>query len=118
MRPQRSTAVAIAAASVALAGDIGLHGDAFATRLRGQHRGLLGRDKVAVDSKDHRSFLREAHSTVARPLPIPSRGLCCERDGLIRPQCRRIIRRNNLDDLIAFAGSTRRRGRPTGRLGP
>ena len=57
-------------------------------------------------------------STVARPLPIPSPGLCCERGGLIRPQCRRIIRRHNLDDLIALAGSTRRRGRPTGRLGP
>ena len=64
MRPQRSTAVAIA-------GDIGLHGDAFATRLRGQHRGLLGRDKVAVDSKDLRSFLREAQhrrATVTDPL--------------------------------------------------
>ena len=54
-----------------LARDIGLHGDAFATRLRGQHRGLLGRDKVAVDSKDLRSFLREAQhrrATVTDPL--------------------------------------------------
>ena len=80
MRPQRSTAVAIAAASVALAGDIGLHGDAFATRLRGQHRGLLGQDKVAVDGKDLRSFLREAQHrratwkrTIRRNPPNPNR---------------------------------------------
>jgi hypothetical protein len=35
-------------------------GTAFATRLRGRHGGLIGQDKVAVDCKDFRSFLREA----------------------------------------------------------
>ena len=44
---------------------------ATADEERTRHRGLLGRDKVAVDSKDLRSFLREAQhrrATVTDPL--------------------------------------------------
>jgi hypothetical protein len=76
MRPQRSIAVAIAR-------DISLEGDAFAARLRGQHCGLLGRDKVAVDSKDLRSFLREAQhcrATIADPLAGALPGTDDDRD--------------------------------------
>ena len=117
MRPQRSTAVAIAAARVA---------SRVTSACTATHSPPDSAASTAVSSAETRSrstariFAPSCakRSIVARPLPIPSPGLCCERDGLIRPQCRRIIRRHNLDDLIALAGSTRRRGRPTGRLGP
>jgi hypothetical protein len=66
-----------------LAGDVGLEGDAFAAGVRGQRRGLLRRGKVAVHSKDLRSFLREAQhcrATIADPLAGALPGTDDDRD--------------------------------------